>query len=192
MAQTRETKAVNMEEITQEQRNLFNPYRNVSFIFKKKLNDKDNACETFESEIRFNEDTFHEDNFSQNLQMSIANLQNEPLVHRNKIHPIANKVAKNCKLELVMFSGQPSWARGNPQEISFTKKDDFYSAFLYCKIKDASYLNNISSNLNKNTELSVKLDLLCDDSEFINLEKNKGLRAIVHSLSISFNLPDFE
>jgi hypothetical protein len=173
------------------QRNLFNPYRNVSLIFKKKLSDKDNACVSFESDIRFDEDSFHEDNFKQNIQISVPDLQNDPILHRNKIHPCANIVAQNCKLELVLFSGQPSWARGNPQEISFTKKEDSYSAFLYCKIKDASHLNNISSNLNQNVELSVKLDLLCDDAEFINLEKNAGLKAIVHSLSISFNLPDF-
>ncbi|MBU3606868.1 hypothetical protein [Polynucleobacter nymphae] len=181
-----------MHKITEEQRNLFNPYRNVSFIFKKKLNDKDNTCVTFESDIRFDEDTFHEDNFSQNIQISIFDLRNDPMEHRNKIHPIANEVARNCKLELVLFTGQPAWARGNPQEISFTKKEGGYSAFLYSKVKDVAYLNAISSNLNKNSELSVKLDLLCDDSEFINLEKNAGLKAVVHGLSISFNLPKLE
>ena len=178
--------------ILDEQRNLFNPYRNVSLIFKKKLNDKDNACVSFESDIRFDEDSFHEDNFKQNIQISVPDLQNDPIVHRNKIHPCANKVAQSCKLELVIFSGNPSWARGNQQEISFTKKEGGYSAFLYSKVKDAAYLNAISSNLNKNSELSVKLDLLCDDSEFMNLEKNAGLKAVVHGLSISFNLPKLE
>lgn len=178
--------------ILDEQRNLFNPYRNVSLIFKKKLNDKDNACISFESDIGFDEDSFHEDNFKQNIQISIPDLQNDPIVHRNKIHPCANKVAHNCKLELVIFSGNPSWARGNPQEMSFTKNNDGYSGFLYVKVKDAAFINAISSNLTKNSEVSVKIDLLCDDDEFMNLEKGAGLRAIAHGLSISFNLPHFE
>jgi hypothetical protein len=92
--------------IFEEQRNLFNSYRNFSCIFKKKLKEKDNVCIAFESDVRFHVDDFSQDSFKQSMQIDIANLVNDPMLHRNEIHPIANKVMQGCKLNLVLYSGQ--------------------------------------------------------------------------------------
>jgi hypothetical protein len=171
-----------------EQRNLFNPYRNVSLIFKKKLEDKDNACVSFNSDISFDEDNFSEENFKQTIEVSISDMVGEPLEHRNDIHPLANKLIQGCKLNLVMFTGRPEWEADSPQSISFTKKGNSYRAFLHAKARDSVYLNA----LGQSTELSVKVDLLCDDSLFDGLEDEKGIQAVVHGLSISFSLPSVD
>jgi hypothetical protein len=181
-----------MEEITQEQRNLFNPYKNVSLIFTKKLEDKGNACIGFNSDIRFDEESFSENNFKQNIEVSISDMVGSPLEHRSGIHPLANEVIQNCKLNLVIFTGKPEWKSQSPQSISFTKKANGYSAFLLVKAKDSAYLNTFLSAMGQSTELSIKVDLLCDDSAFSRLEHEKGIEVIVHGLSISFNLPSLD
>lgn len=181
-----------MEEITQEERNLFNPYKNVSLIFTKKLEDKGNACIGFNSDIRFNEESFSEENFKQTIEVSISNMVCEPLEHRNDIHPLANKVMQNCKLSLVMFTGRPEWKADSPQSISFTKKGSSYGAFLHVKAMDSVYLNAFLSAMGQSTELSIKVDLLCDDSLFDTLEDEKGIQAIVHGVSMSFSLPSLD
>jgi len=181
-----------MKTISQEQRNLFNPYKNVSLIFKKKLEDKDATCVSFNSNIRFNEESFSEENFKQTIEVSISNMVCEPLEHRNDIHPLANKVMQNCKLSLVMFTGRPEWKADSPQSISFTKKGSSYGAFLHVKVMDSAYLNAFLSAMGQSTELSIKVDLLCDDSLFDTLEDEKGIQAIVHGVSMSFSLPSLD
>jgi len=180
-----------MEEITQEQRNLFNPYKNVSLIFKKKLEDKDATCVSFNSNIRFDEESFSEENFIQTIEVSISNMVCEPLEHRNDIHPLANKAMQSCKLSLVMFTGRPECKADRPQSISFTKKGSSYGAFLHIKVMDSIYLNTFLSAMGQSTELSIKVDLLCDDSTFAGLEE-KGIQAIVHGLSMSFGLSSID
>lgn len=181
-----------MEEITQEERNLFNPYKNVSLIFAKKLEDKDNAYIGFNSDIRFDEESFSEKNFKQHIEVSISDMLGSPLEHRNDIHPLANEVIQNCKLNLVIFTGKPEWKAQGPQSISFTKKASGYDAFLRVKAKDSAYLNTFLSAMGQSTELSIKVDLLCDDSAFSRLEHEKGIEVIVHGLSMSFNLPSLD
>ena len=177
-----------MEKISDELRNLFNPYRNISCIFKKKLEDKDNVCISFESDVRFDVDDFSQDNFKQSMQIDIAGLVNDPMLHRNEIHPIANKVMHECKLNLVLYSGQSELTRDAQQTIAFSKKGSGYSAFLMAKVNDPAYLNTLLSSFNQSTEVSIKIDLLCDDSTFANLDVEKRIEVIVHGLSISFNL----
>ena len=104
-----------MQIVTDELRNFFNPYRNVSLIFKKKLEDKDNVCISFESDVRFDVDDFSEDSFKQSMHIDITDLANDPLLHRNEIHPIANKLMHECKLNMALYSGQPESARGVQQ-----------------------------------------------------------------------------
>lgn len=178
-----------MQIITDELRNLFNPYRNVSLIFKKKLKDKDNVCISFESDVRFDVDDFSHDSFKQSLSIDIAGLVNDPILHRNEIHPIANKIMPECKLNLILYSGHPESARGVQQTISFSKRDEGgYGAFLMAKVNDPAYLNTLLSSCNQSTELSIKIDLLCDDSSFAKLDEEKRIEVIVHGLSMSFNL----
>lgn len=43
--------------------------------------------------------------------------------------------------------------------------------------------------MGQSTEVSIKVDLLCEDSAFSRLEDEKGTQIIVHGLSMSFNLP---
>lgn len=181
-----------MKTISQEERNLFNPYKNVSLIFKKKLEDKDSACVSFNSDIRFDEDSFSEDNFKQTIEVSILDMVGDPLEHRNDIHPLANKVIENCKFNLVIFTGRPEWKADSPQSISFTKKENGYRASLHVKAADSAYLNAFLCAMGQSTELSIKVDLLCDDSAFDRLEDEKGIQAIVHGLSMSFGLPSLD
>jgi len=177
-----------MEKITQEQRNLFNPYKNVSLIFKKKLDKNNNPYVSFNSEIRFDENDFAEENFKQSMHIEINGMNNEPISHRNEIHPLANAVMQYCNLNLVVLSGEDEWASNNPQCMGITKKDNLYSASLYTKVKNI-YLNAILTSINQSNELSIKVDLLCDDSEFSRLENEQHIQVIVHGLSMSFNLP---
>jgi hypothetical protein len=181
-----------MEEITQEERNLFNPYRNVSLIFKKKLQDKDNAYISFSSEIRFDEESFSEENFKQAIEVEISNMTNDPMGHRNSIHPIANRVMHECKLDLVLLSWELESSENSPQSISFSKKKSGYRASLYVKVKNPAHLNAILLAMNQSKGLSIKLDLLCDDSTFSKLEEEKGVQVIVHGMSMSFNLPTMD
>lgn len=181
-----------MKTISQEERNLFNPYKNVSLIFTKKLEDKGNACIGFNSDIGFDEESFSEKNFKQNIEVSISDMVGSPLEHRNDIHPLANEVIQNCKLNLVIFTGKPEWKAKSPQSISFTKKASGYSAFLLMKAKDAAYLNTFLSAMGQSNELSIKVDLLCDDYAFSRLECEKSIEVIVHGLSMSFNLPSLD
>ena len=174
--------------VTDELRNLFNPYRNVSCIFKKKLGEKDNVCIAFESDVRFDVDDFSQESFKQSMQIDIAGLVNDPMLHRNEIHPIANKIMQECKLNLVLYSGHSEWSRGAQQTIQFFIKENGYGAFLMAKVNDPAYLNTLLSGFNQCTEVSIKIDLLCDDSSFARLDKEKRIEAIVHGLSISFNL----
>ena len=174
--------------ISDEQRNLFNPYRNVSCIFKKKLEEKDNVCIAFESDVRFDVDDFSQESFKQSIQLDIANLVSDPMAHRNEIHPIANRVMQECKLNLVLYSGDSEWSKSAQQTIQFSKKENGYGAFLMAKVNDPAYLNTLLSGFNQSTEVSMKIDLLCDDSSFARLGEEKSIEAIVHGLSISFNL----
>jgi hypothetical protein len=181
-----------MKTITQGQRNLFNPYKNVSLIFKKKLSNKDNACMSFDSEISFDEEDFSEENFKQNLQVDISDMSNVHLEHRNDIHPLANGAMRSCKLNLVLIAGEHQSNTGSPQSINFSKKENGYNASLYAKVKDPSHLSAILASMNQSTELSIKIDLLCDDFAFARLEDEKGIQVIVHALSMSFNLPSID
>ena len=179
-----------MQIVTDELRNLFNPYRNVSLIFKKKLKEKDNVCISFESDVRFDVDDFSEDSFKQSMHIDIIGLVNDPMPHRNEIHPIANKLLQECKLNLVLHSGQSESAGGVQQTITFSKKQSGYGAFLMAKVNDPAYLNTLLSSFNQSTEVSIKIDLLCDDSSFAKLDEEKRIEVIVHGLSVSFNLGD--
>ena len=178
-----------MKIISQEERNLFNPYKNVSLIFAKKLEEKGNACIGFNSEIRFDEESFSKKKFKQNIEVSISDMVVSPLEHRNDIHPLANEVIHNCKLNLVIFTGSRKWKAQSPQSISFTKKASGYSAFLLVKAKDLVYLNTFLTAMGQSNELLIKVDLLCDDSAFSRLEYEKSIEVIVHGVSMSFNLP---
>lgn len=183
-----------MEQITQEQRNLFNPYKNVSLVFEKRLEDKDNAYISLEKDISFDKESFSEENFDQTIEISLSDLICNPIAHRNDIHPKANLVLQGCKLTLTLFSGQPEW-RGraeSPQAISFTKSNNGYKACLHVKAKDSAYLHTFLVAMGQSSTLSIKVDLLCDDSEFAKLEEKKGVDVIVHKLSISFNLPGLD
>lgn len=177
-----------MQIVADELRNLFNPYRNVSLIFKKKLKDKDNVCISFESDVRFDVDDFSEDSFKQSMHIEITGLVNDPMLHRNEIHPIANKQLYGCKLNLVLHSGRSDSAERVQQTIAFSKKESGYGAFLMAKVNEPAYLNALLSGFNQSTEVSIKIDLLCDDSSFAKLDEEKRIEVIVHGLSISFNL----
>jgi hypothetical protein len=178
-----------MKAISQEEVNLFNPYRNVSLIFKKKLSDKDNAYIGFNSEIGFDAESFSEENFNQSMEVEISNMANAPLGHRNSIHPIANKVMQGCRLNLVLFSGAHEVSGESPQSISFSKNANGYGASLFAKVKSPMHLNAILLGMGQSRELSIKVDLLCDDSTFSRLGEGEGIQVIVHGMSISFNLP---
>jgi hypothetical protein len=175
-----------------EQRNLFNPYKNISLIFKKKFQEKDNAYICFNSSIKFDEENFNEKNFKQNIQVDIFDMINAPIEHRNSIHPFANKVMENCKLSIAMFDGKAQSGAISPQMIIFTKKENGYNAFLSTKVSNPIHLSAILASMNQSTELSIKIDLLCDDSAFSKLEDEKTLQVIVHELSMSFNLPTID
>jgi hypothetical protein len=111
-----------------------------------------------------------------------------PRDHRNGIHPLANRAMQSCKLNLVLIAGERKSSARSPQSISFSKKENGYKASLYAKVKDPSHLSAILASINQSTELSVKIDLLCDDAEFAKLEVEKDIEVIVFALSMSFNL----
>jgi hypothetical protein len=178
--------------INQEEQNLFNPYRNVSLIFKKKLQDQNNAYISFSSEISINEESFSEENFKQAIEVEISNMTNDPMGHRNSIHPVASRVMHECNLDLVLFSRELESSEKSPQSISFSKKESGYRASLFVKVKNPAHLNAILLGMNQSRELSIKLDLLCDDSTFSKLEEEKGAQVIVHGMSMSFNLPTMD
>jgi len=152
----------------------------VAVYFKKKFNGS-GANLSFDSKIKRFMDEFE----GQSAYIDIDNLEYVAVDWLNEKEPNTYQLFSTSKAQLVISYGRQEWQSksSSPHEISFSDN----KAFITWQVETMEYLNGIANAINANEELSVKIEIACNDKKIGERLGEKLLKEDIYKISVAFD-----
>ena len=152
----------------------------VAVYFKKKLN-RSGANLSFDSKIKRFMDKYE----GQSAYIDIDDLEYVAVNWLNEKEPNTHKLFSTSKAQLVISYGRQEWQSKSspPHDISFGNN----KAFITWQVESMEYLNGIANAINANEELSVKIEIACNDKKIGERLNEKLLKEDIYKISVMFD-----
>ena len=152
----------------------------VAVYFKKNLN-KSGANLSFDSKVKRFLDKWE----GHSAYIDIDDLEYVAVDWLNEKEPNTHKLFFNSSAQLVVCYGKQEWMSENspPHEISISDN----KAFIYWQVESMEYLNGIANAINANEELSVKIEIACNDKMIGERLSEKLLKEDIYKISVMFD-----
>ena len=152
----------------------------VAVYFKKKLNGS-GANLSFDSKIKRGMDKWE----GQSAYVDIDNLEYVAVNWLNKKEPNTHKLFSKSKAQLVICYGKQEWQSKNPSPHDISISGD--KAFITWQVESMEYLNGIANAINSNEELSLKIEVACNDKKIGEQLNEKVIKEDIYKISVMFD-----
>jgi len=152
----------------------------VAVYFKKQLKSSGNYGIAFEGKTKRFLDKWE----GQSAYLDIFDMSYVAIGWLNEKEPNTHKLFSNSIAQLVICYGRQEWMAENstPHEISIADN----KAFIYWQVESMEYFNSIASALNSNKELSLKVEIACNDKKIGERLNDKIMKEEIYKISVSF------
>ncbi len=152
----------------------------VAVYFKKKF-DCSSVNLSFDSKIKRYMDEYE----GQSAYIDIDDMEYVAVDWLNKKEPNTHQLFSTSKAQLVISYGRQEWKSksSSPHEISFSDN----KAFITWQVESMEYLNGITNAINANEELSVKIEIACNDKKIGERLSEKLLKEDIYKISVMFD-----
>ena len=152
----------------------------VAVYFKKKLNGS-SANLSSDSKIKRGMDKWE----GQSAYVDIDNLEYVAVGWLNEEEPNTHKLFSASTAQLVISYGRQEWQskHPSPHDISFSDN----KAFINWQVESMDYLNGIANAINANKELSVKIEIACNDKKIGERLNEKVIKEDIYKISVMFD-----
>lgn len=149
----------------------------VAVYFKKKFNGS-GANLSFDSKIKRGMDKWE----GQSAYIDIDDLEYVEVGWLNKKEPNTHQLFSASTAQLVISYGRQEWQSKNtsPHDISFGNN----KAFTTWQVESMEYLNGIANAINTNEELSVKIEITCNDKKIGERLSEKVIKEDIYKISV--------
>lgn len=152
----------------------------VDVYFKKQLKSSGNYGIAFESKTKRFMDKWE----GQSAYLDIFDMSYVAVGWLNEKEPNTHKLFSNSNAQLVICYGRQEWMSENspPHEISISDK----KTFIYWQVESMEYFNSIAYAINSNKELSLKVEIACNDEKIGERLNDKVMKEAIYKISITF------
>ena len=152
----------------------------VAVYFKKQLKSSSNYGIGFESKTKRFLDKWE----GQSAYLDIFDMSYVEVDWLNKKEPNTHKLFSNSSAQLVICYERQEWMGENspPHEISIADN----KAFIYWQVESMEYFNGIAHALNSNKELSLKVEIACNDKKIGERLNDNAMKEEIYKISITF------
>lgn len=152
----------------------------VAVYFKKNLN-KSGANLSFDSKVKRFLDKWE----GHSAYIDIDDLEYVAVDWLNEKEPNTHQLFSTAKARLVISYGRQEWQSksSSPHEISFSDN----KAFITWQVESMEYLNGITNAINANQELSVKIEIACNDKKIGERLSERQLKEDIYKISVMFD-----
>jgi len=152
----------------------------VAVYFKKKFNGS-GANLSFESKTKRFMDKWQ----GQSAYLDIFDMSYVAIGWLNEKEPNTHKLFSNSSAQLVICYGRQEWLSENPSphEISISEN----KAFIYWQVESMEYFNSIAYALNSNKELSLRIEIACNDEKIGERLNEKIIKEDIYKISLMFD-----
>ncbi len=152
----------------------------VAVYYKKQLNSNGNYEIAFQSKIKRFMDKWQ----GQSAYLEISDLSYWEVDWLAKEQPNTHNLFSNSKAQLVISFGKQEWLgrSSSPHSISINENN----AIINWQVESMEYFNSIAYALNANKELSLKIEITCNDTKLGERVNEKSFGEDIYKISINF------
>lgn len=152
----------------------------VAVTYKKQLKNSGNYGVGFESKTKRFMDKWE----GQSAYLDIFDMSYVEVDWLNKKEPNTHKLFSNSSAHLVICYGRQEWLSEEsiPHNISISEN----KAFIYWQVENMEYFNSFAYALNSNKELSLKVEIACNDEKIGELLNDKVMKEAIYKISATF------
>ncbi|MBT8544708.1 hypothetical protein G6730_06975 [Polynucleobacter paneuropaeus] len=152
----------------------------VAVYFKKKFNGS-GANLSFDSKIK----RFLDEWEGQSAYIDIDDLEYVAVDWLNEKEPNTHKLFSTSKAQLVISYGRQEWQSKNSSPHGISISDG--KAFITWQVESMEYLNGIANAINANEELSVRIEIACNDIKIGERLNEKVIKEDIYKISVMFD-----
>ena len=152
----------------------------VAVTYKKELTSNGNFGIAFESKTKRFMDKWQ----GQSAYLDIFDMSYVAIGWLNEKEPNTHKLFSNSSAQLVICYGRQEWLSENssPHEISISEN----KAFIYWQVESMEYFNSIAYALNSYKELSLRIEIACNDERIGKQLNDKVMKEEIYKISATF------
>jgi len=153
----------------------------VAVYFKKELKSNDNFGLGFESKTKRFMDKWE----GHSAYLDIFDMSYVKVDWLNEKEPNTHKLFSSSSAQLVVCYGRHEWISEGSAPHAISIGDN--KTFIYWQVESMEYFNGIANALNSNNELSLKVEIACNDKKIGERLNDKTLSEDIYKISITFN-----
>jgi hypothetical protein len=152
----------------------------VAVTYKKELTSNSNFGIAFESKTK----RFMDKLERQSAYLNVFDMSYVGVDWLSKKEPNTYKLFSNSTAQLVICYGRQEWLSEEsfPHDISISENN----AFIYWQVESMEYLNGFANALNSNKELSLKVEIACNDEKIGERLNDKVMKEAIYRISATF------
>jgi len=152
----------------------------VAVTYKKELTNNSNFGSGFESKTKRFMDKWE----GQSAYLDIFDMSYVAISWLNEKEPNTHKLFSNSSAHLVISYGRQEWLSEDSatHEISISEN----KAFIYWQVESMEYFNSIAYALNSNKELSLRIEIACNDEKIGKQLNDKIMKEEIYKISVTF------
>jgi hypothetical protein len=152
----------------------------VTVTYKKELTSNGNFGIAFESKTK----RFMDKLEGQSAYLNVFDMSYVEFDWLSKKEPNTYKLFSNSTAQLVICYGKQEWLSEEsfPHDISISENN----TFIYWQVESMEYLNAFAYALNSNKEVSIKVEIACNDEKIGERLNDKIMKEAIYKISVTF------
>jgi hypothetical protein len=152
----------------------------VAVTYKKELSSNGNFGIAFESKTKRLMDKWE----GQSAYLNVFDMSYAEVAWLNEKEPNTHKLFSNSTAQLVICYGRQEWLSEEsfPHDISISEN----KAFIYWQVESMEYFNSFAYALSSNKELSLKVEIACNDEKIGERLNDKVMKEAIYKISATF------
>lgn len=153
----------------------------VTLYYKKDLIGKIGCNLSFGSKIKRGMDKWG----GESAYLEIENLSFVEVDWLKEKEPNTHKLFSNSKAQLVICYGRQEWLSEKSAKHEISIADN--QAFICWQVESIDYLNGIASAIKANKEISLRIEIACNDESISERLHDKTVKETIYKISILFD-----
>lgn len=152
----------------------------VTVYYKRQLNSSGNYETSYESKTKRFLDKWE----GQSAHLDLCDLSYVEVGWLKEKEPNTYKLFSNSNAQLVICYGRQEWLSedSSPHEISINEN----KVFIYWQVESMEFFNSIAYALNSNKEISLRIEIACNDKKIGERLNDKSMKEEIYKISATF------